>query len=631
MIASMAYLFLVATLLGLAAHIAERMCAELGWPRRSAWLVAIVAALALPGFGFLRGAAPSVATPILSLPLLIDQIPAIDGREGTAVTANAGAPPFSWPDWQLLDSTIAVAWITASGALLLLYLLAALRLRAFMGRAQTLTVEGQSILLSEDLGPAVVGFFKPRIILSRWLAEQDTAVRSQVLNHEREHIAARDQLVLLAALVLVAAMPWNVALWWQLRRLRTAIEIDCDHRVLRADVNATDYSQALLTVGQRIHRAPFGALRLTEPMSELEMRIQIMLTKARNFSPAGFGARFVIVAVVLVFAFALNAPKAQQAVNGAELVSTSKVVPTIRPSTFGHLTEAQACMDQRDMACTFRILNELGERGNLSNYEAAERQSFLAFAYFKERDVARAITAYETILQLPQDDLADGLISSTMRNLAVLYLQTGRLQDAIGLLDRWQALPWINVSASDHHLRAVMLYQLQRYPDAITEVEQAIASTERPQENWYQLLYALQAMTGDQDGAASTLGILNARWPDDERASINDPAALGQASIRNTGFGVSDSEYLSMLKVAPIYPARAAARGLEGYVVVSYTVTATGDTKDVEAVESSSTLFETAAIEAAQKYKYRPRIVDGTPVEVAGITSRIEFALPDEN
>ncbi len=95
--------------------------------------------------------------------------------------------------------------------------------------------------------------------------------------------------------------------------------------------------------------------------------------------------------------------------------------------------------------------------------------------------------------------------------------------------------------------------------------------------------------------------------------------------------GISDGEYLPIVRVAPVYPARPAARGLEGHVIVRYAVTATGETRDVEVIESTSTLFERAAVEAARKFRYRPRIIDGQPVEVPGVTSRIAFELPEDD
>jgi TonB family protein len=95
-----------------------------------------------------------------------------------------------------------------------------------------------------------------------------------------------------------------------------------------------------------------------------------------------------------------------------------------------------------------------------------------------------------------------------------------------------------------------------------------------------------------------------------------------------------DGEYLPIVKVAPIYPPRAVQGGIEGYVVVEYTVTRTGSTTDVVVKESSSALFDRAAIESAQKYEYQPRIIDGGPVEVSGVTTKIVFELagggPDE-
>lgn len=111
-------------------------------------------------------------------------------------------------------------------------------------------------------------------------------------------------------------------------------------------------------------------------------------------------------------------------------------------------------------------------------------------------------------------------------------------------------------------------------------------------------------------------------------AMVRPPVTMN-TGMSGLGFGVSDGEYLPIVKVAPIYPPRAAQRGLEGFVVVQYTVTTTGETRDVVVIESSSNLFERAAIESAQKYKYKPRIIDGTPVEVAGVTTRIEFVLED--
>jgi len=109
--------------------------------------------------------------------------------------------------------------------------------------------------------------------------------------------------------------------------------------------------------------------------------------------------------------------------------------------------------------------------------------------------------------------------------------------------------------------------------------------------------------------------------------SVTAPTLSSKVEVGGLGIGVSDGEYLPIVKVAPVYPARAAARGLEGYVIVEFTVTRTGTTKDIRVVESSNSLFDRAAIDAAAKFKYKPRVINGEPVEVPGVRNRITFVL----
>ncbi|MCC3862283.1 energy transducer TonB [Pseudemcibacter aquimaris] len=93
------------------------------------------------------------------------------------------------------------------------------------------------------------------------------------------------------------------------------------------------------------------------------------------------------------------------------------------------------------------------------------------------------------------------------------------------------------------------------------------------------------------------------------------------------GFSASDGEFLPIVRVNPAYPSRAAENGVEGYVLVEFTVQPDGSTADVIVIESSHKMFERNAVRAAQKYKYKPRVVDGEPVPVTGIRVRIEFKL----
>jgi protein TonB len=109
--------------------------------------------------------------------------------------------------------------------------------------------------------------------------------------------------------------------------------------------------------------------------------------------------------------------------------------------------------------------------------------------------------------------------------------------------------------------------------------------------------------------------------------SVSAPTISGGVDVNMGGFGVSDGEYLPIVKVAPIYPSRAAQRGLEGYVIVEFTVTRAGTTRDILVVESSNSVFDRAAMDAAGKFKYKPRVIDGEAVEVPGVRNKITFQL----
>jgi protein TonB len=92
----------------------------------------------------------------------------------------------------------------------------------------------------------------------------------------------------------------------------------------------------------------------------------------------------------------------------------------------------------------------------------------------------------------------------------------------------------------------------------------------------------------------------------------------------------SDGEYLPIVKVAPVYPRRAQTRGIEGYVLLEFVVTKTGAVRDPVVIEASPPgIFDRAALQAALKFKYKPKVVNGEPIDVAGVRNLITFELAE--
>jgi hypothetical protein len=141
------------------------------------------------------------------------------------------------------------------------------------------TVGGTSVYLASDVGPAVVGLIRPRIVVPAWLTQSSAREQAAVIAHEQSHLDAHDPALLTVALCLLVFMPWNLPLWWQLRRLRYAIEVDCDARVVQGGHDATHYGETLIAIGQR-QSAFIGAVAaMSESKSFLEERIKIMVRK----------------------------------------------------------------------------------------------------------------------------------------------------------------------------------------------------------------------------------------------------------------------------------------------------------------------------------------------------------------
>ena len=128
----------------------------------------------------------------------------------------------------------------------------------------------------------------------------------------------------------------------------------------------------------------------------------------------------------------------------------------------------------------------------------------------------------------------------------------------------------------------------------------------------------------DNSATDTTLNVSDAILPD---------GIGGDIGIGGLGFDSSDGEYLPIVKIAPIYPHRAQVKGIEGNCVVMYTVTTNGSVRDVSVVEHmcDDRIFWSASINAAKKFKYKPRIIDGEAVEVHRVTNRFIYDLPDEN
>lgn len=289
----MLYCSVLGMLLAGAAQLVERVVERAGGPTRRVWAWALAAAVAVPLVGV----------------MLRDAAPVDDRGVRAALDPVAGALMHGVDSLATLDRSLGALWAVGSVAGLMLLAGAVLRTLARARRWRRASVDGVPVLVSHDVGPAVVGFVRGRIVLPAWALDAPAEERAMMLRHEQEHLAAGDHRLTLLGLLLVSAMPWNPALWYLAHRARLAIEVDCDRRVVRGGgIDVRAYGSLLISVGRRRGAHALAAAAFSWPRSTLEHRIDRMTL------PCGGGGRWrsaalgMAAALVLAGAWALPQP-----------------------------------------------------------------------------------------------------------------------------------------------------------------------------------------------------------------------------------------------------------------------------------------------------------------------------------
>ncbi len=209
------------------------------------------------------------------------------------VTFAARAP-------RIMNYSALLLWVTTcSVALVLLATMyrRAVRMRHTWSRGALL---GVPVRVSPDAGPAVIGVAPPEIVVPEWLLERTAQEQQLVLEHESSHVHARDPWLLLGACVVVALMPWNPALWFMLARLRLAVELDCDGRVLRAGAPKRSYGQLLIELSQHRSSLTPAMPGFSHSTSHLERRLLAMTARpSRSPLPARVASALLVSAALL--------------------------------------------------------------------------------------------------------------------------------------------------------------------------------------------------------------------------------------------------------------------------------------------------------------------------------------------
>lgn len=282
---------LVGLLVSGAAWCLDRALSPTRLPLRWIWLGALLLAIGLPVWAAVGPGMPGseFATgvergqdgedPALAADLEAGPVPGLSILETRALERGLGALAARVPSG--LEPVLAGGWALGSLAFLGLLLVRSHRDRRRRRSWPMARIHHRDVRIAPGTGPAVMGVLRPEIVLPAPLRREPPGTLRLVLAHEGEHVDRRDPLLLALGLLPLVAMPWNPFLWFMNRRLRAAVELDCDQRVLGTGVPAPLYGQLLVTMGLHPPRpVPGGAiLALRGSRPTLERRLLAMKTR----------------------------------------------------------------------------------------------------------------------------------------------------------------------------------------------------------------------------------------------------------------------------------------------------------------------------------------------------------------
>jgi TonB family protein len=290
---SMLYMAAVAALIGCAAWALSAVLRRYGRPERRIWLGALTLVFVVPIAGLLGPR--EVETGSSDLPSGVIGLPELVVVPAEAASVETGA--YILALWALLSAGLALRWGWGS-----------YRLHQASREWAPGTIDGIDVQWTDDVGPAVAGVFRPRILAPTWLADLPQAKRELVLLHEQEHIRARDPVVVSVARLARVLAPWNPVVLWISARLVRAIELDCDRRVLGTTSDVRAYGTTLLDISARRPRGLLAAAAFAESEAPLRSRILAMTTPPRTVSIAAIFASVVLGVVLLVGALEIPVP-----------------------------------------------------------------------------------------------------------------------------------------------------------------------------------------------------------------------------------------------------------------------------------------------------------------------------------
>lgn len=377
----MAQLLLLGALLAVAAYGSASALTVARRQTRGVWLAALLLTLGLGALAPMRATPDTHSTTIALTPTPVNNaaVHAVRSgaleylREASQLVLSRGQvmAQRAWEAWHAavppqMERLLLVAWIVASMAVLLLFVGVHLRFHRRRARWPQQVMRGTSVRVARDTGPAVIGVVQAEIVVPAWLLAREQQEQELVLAHELEHVRVHDPLLLAVAQLAVVLLPWHPAVWWMASRLRLAVELDCDRRVLQRGASARAYGTLLIDLTD--HRDGFGAAlpAFSCSPSHLERRLVAMTPKRLKYPLMRALTAGAVASLALLAACEAKLPTSEDvssmtARTATEAAAKMTIVDTAKVTYFindAQVTKAEAEKLSAEQIATVNVLHK---------------------------------------------------------------------------------------------------------------------------------------------------------------------------------------------------------------------------------------------------------------------------------
>jgi len=309
----MVYSLIVSLALAVSASVLDRATSGALRQRRWIWALALTLSASIPGWQ-LAAARLGLTTGTIGSQVVGEARFKTAAPSMWAASQSGLAELIARADSESLGAvnvTLTWAWLAAVLVAVTGYAATAWSLSRRRRSWRKVVIDGQPVWLAAGTGPAVIGALRPTIVVPEWSLALPPDQRALMLEHERQHVRARDPLLLQASALVGVLMPWNLVAWWLVRRLRLAIELDCDARVLAAGRDSRAYGNLLIDVCERrLRSGVLLAPALFERTSSLTRRILAMHPHRPRFIRARVTLGFAAALALVVLACDMPSPEA---------------------------------------------------------------------------------------------------------------------------------------------------------------------------------------------------------------------------------------------------------------------------------------------------------------------------------